>query len=818
MREAAAQPQSTRSTVRSAMALWALMAGIAVGGFAQPDDACVVQDDGTGSAELPPPLCAYQSPDEVLMIIDGLPPGTTIELEPIYQSFICPKLGDCGVPGGDLGGEVEDFDAALILIAEGTGDLDGFSRLLAVPTFSQTHSGPRNPGDPVQSFPTDLVILQGLLPPGDPDFANLQLLAGSGFGLPSPGQTTLTRLGPPGSDFQVDSIFDVSYQITFTGAPGGALEGLGGTTNGTVRIDATGERQPCVADDDGTGTVELPPEPCDYLSPLGQYEIIDGLPPGTTLELDPRHTDFVCDAPADCGQPGGNLGGEVESFESALVLQLAGTNALGNFRRTLRLPTTVETHSGPRTPGDPLQSFVTELFSLEGSLPAGDPDFDALTITAGTDNGYPSPGHTTLTDLGGGTFHVDSFFDITYQIDFVGAPGGALDGLSGTTVGRVRVTARSGKTDSVEADNGLGTATLPPEGGEYVAGDQLMQIIDGLPPGTEIELDPSLWLFFCQTTPCGITGGGLGGSTELFDATLDLALRGTGSLTGFQRNLQVPMTVRTDSGPYTPGDPVHVLDAEIISLQGQIFGDPDFDELTIVAGSANGLPSPGHTTLTDQADGTFLVDSFFDIDYRIDFVGAPGGQLDGLSGSTTGEVRLTACEREDPQAPPRNVTIVKEADPQGTTLFPFTGLASTSLLDNGSSPNWRTFNNLSPGVYTVAESLPGGAWMLDDILCVDPDAGTTVDLAAAEATIDLDLGEAVLCTFDNRCTDDLVLAGTTLTGTRAYKSSGTATLGPSLVVDGTAIDVAAQLAVMLQAGTEIRDGFVARNDAALVCP
>ncbi len=52
----------------------------------------------------------------------------------------------------------------------------------------------------------------------------------------------------------------------------------------------------------------------------------------------------------------------------------------------------------------------------------GDPDFDLLRITAGGDFGMPSPGHTTLTDLGGGNWNVDSFFDITYRIDFVGQP------------------------------------------------------------------------------------------------------------------------------------------------------------------------------------------------------------------------------------------------------------------------------------------------------------------------------------------------------------------------------------------------------------
>ena len=38
---------------------------------------CTQPDNGTGTATLPPIGCEYMSPDEVFMIIDGLPPGTT---------------------------------------------------------------------------------------------------------------------------------------------------------------------------------------------------------------------------------------------------------------------------------------------------------------------------------------------------------------------------------------------------------------------------------------------------------------------------------------------------------------------------------------------------------------------------------------------------------------------------------------------------------------------------------------------------------------------------------------------------------------------
>jgi len=87
-----------------------------------------------------------------------------------------------------------------------------------------------------------MVQLQGSLPGGDPDFASLQIVAGSGFdpGLASPGHTTLTRQGPPGSHFVVDSFFDISYRIDFVGTAGGVLDGASGSSQGQIRMVAQG--------------------------------------------------------------------------------------------------------------------------------------------------------------------------------------------------------------------------------------------------------------------------------------------------------------------------------------------------------------------------------------------------------------------------------------------------------------------------------------------------------------------------------------------------------------------------------------------------
>src|SRR6185436_3785486 len=154
---------------------------------------CVVADNGFGTVTLPPAGCDYLSPSDVHEIIDGLPPGTTVELTGIHREFVCnrgsngtpPGVCDfvpspaCEQPGGALGGNEECSDSTLQLSLHGTGTLAGWDRTIQLPVAFETHVGPRTPGAPMQSFPTDMFRLQGQLPPGDPDFDLLRITAGT---------------------------------------------------------------------------------------------------------------------------------------------------------------------------------------------------------------------------------------------------------------------------------------------------------------------------------------------------------------------------------------------------------------------------------------------------------------------------------------------------------------------------------------------------------------------------------------------------------------------------------------------------------------
>ncbi|MBW8878974.1 MAG: hypothetical protein JF614_28835 [Acidobacteria bacterium] len=223
--------------ILTGVALVAVGLALATGAvYAQPP--CNVPNNGMGTVTLPPAGCQYLSPSQVHMIINGLPPGTTIILAPIHRDFICRQstsTGPCIVPGGPLGGEVENFTSTAVFQLSGTGVLSGWNRTVTVPLNVQVATAPRKAGAAVQTFNTDMRLIQGAIT-GDPDFDSFQVVGGTANGFSSPGSTTLTRQS--NGTFNVDSSFNVGYVIKFVGASGGKLAGRSGATQGTVVMKA----------------------------------------------------------------------------------------------------------------------------------------------------------------------------------------------------------------------------------------------------------------------------------------------------------------------------------------------------------------------------------------------------------------------------------------------------------------------------------------------------------------------------------------------------------------------------------------------------
>lgn len=96
---------------------------------------------------------------------------------------------------------------------------------------------------------------------------------------------------------------------------------------------------------------------------------------------------------------------------------------------------------------------------------------------------------------------------------------------------------------------------------------------------------------------------------------------------------------------------------------------------------------------------------------------------------------------------PASITIVKQADPEGSTSFDFSGgLGNFSLTDDGTLANTTTFADITDfTTYDITELVPSG-WSLDSVSCDD---GSPVDLGAASASVTVDEGDSVTCTFTN---------------------------------------------------------------------
>ncbi|HEX2030098.1 MAG TPA: hypothetical protein VHL78_01665, partial [Actinomycetota bacterium] len=185
---------------------------------------------------------------------------------------------------------------------------------------------------------------------------------------------------------------------------------------------------------------------------------------------------------------------------------------------------------------------------------------------------------------------------------------------------------------------------------------------------------------------------------------------------------------------------------------GAFGAEPSF---TLTDDAAPGLPSQTFTSLLPGAYTVEEVD--LPAGWQLtDLRCTGGGANTSVSGSTAsigldpGEA--VVCTFENTRE--ASITIEKDAVPDSSQAFPFDaagafGAEPSFTLADDAAPGLpsQTFTNLLPGTYSVSETdLPAG-WQLTDLRCTGGGANTSTSGAAA--TIGLDPGEAVACTFEN---------------------------------------------------------------------
>ena len=98
------------------------------------------------------------------------------------------------------------------------------------------------------------------------------------------------------------------------------------------------------------------------------------------------------------------------------------------------------------------------------------------------------------------------------------------------------------------------------------------------------------------------------------------------------------------------------------------------------------------------------------------------------------------------------IEIEKQTIPGGGTGFGFTGTDLPGTADDTFTLNddgVKTINNVPTGTYHVSENAPTPGYDLTNLVCTDPDNGSSVSVANREATIDVDPNETVHCTYTN---------------------------------------------------------------------
>jgi hypothetical protein len=215
-------------------------------------------------------------------------------------------------------------------------------------------------------------------------------------------------------------------------------------------------------------------------------------------------------------------------------------------------------------------------------------------------------------------------------------------------------------------------------------------------------------------------------------------------------------------------DSAGVTDIDLGCAPGQPGQPANLIVIKEVINDDGGTASPDDFTISVDDDGTDPEDfpgegapgTTVEVDpgpYTVTETG-PGGYVPTLSPDCAGSIAAgetktcTITNNDVPgELPVGKITIVKDTIPDGGQDFAFTtGAGLTAfLLDDDTDPalgNTQEFPGLVPNVYTITETQVAG-WG-QSVSCNNTDQDTTA--SGRVATIDLDPGEEITCTFTNR--------------------------------------------------------------------
>ncbi len=146
------------------------------------------------------------------------------------------------------------------------------------------------------------------------------------------------------------------------------------------------------------------------------------------------------------------------------------------------------------------------------------------------------------------------------------------------------------------------------------------------------------------------------------------------------------------------------------------------------------------------------------------------------------------------------VTVIKNSLPVSAQSFPFTttiggGEGGFSLSDDGEgSEDTVEFTSVALGSHTITEGSVAG-WSLTGLVCTGGDADGSTDLVTRTATIDVDAGEHITCTFTNSQYGTLHITKNAYGGDDEF----------DFTIDGEGSDVLESASITTTAGTGTAD-------------